>query len=115
MFLAAAARMKKPSIAGVEQALYDDRTLVRVLGMRRTLFVEPLELVPIVYASSTAGWRRATGRPSRRTWWPTAWPTTARRGSGRWRRRRYAALVARGEATGSQLSADVPLLRIQVR
>src|SRR5437763_3049728 len=53
IYLAAAARMKKPSIAAVEAALYDDRTLVRMLGMRRTLFVEPLELVPVVQAAAS--------------------------------------------------------------
>src|SRR5204863_7229401 len=50
VYLAAAARMKVPSIAAVERALGEARSLVRVLGMRRTLFVEPVELLPIVYA-----------------------------------------------------------------
>src|SRR5947207_3318163 len=48
VYLSAAARTKKPSIAGMEAALYEDRTLVRMLAMRRTLFVEPLELLPVV-------------------------------------------------------------------
>jgi Winged helix DNA-binding domain len=34
-----------------EQALYDDRTLVRMIGMRRTLFVEPVALAPILHAA----------------------------------------------------------------
>ena len=50
VFLAAAARLKKPTVADVEQALYEDRTLVRTLCMRRTLFVLPVALVPIVQA-----------------------------------------------------------------
>ena len=37
----------------VEHELYEERTLVRMLGMRRTLFVVPRELVPIVYAACT--------------------------------------------------------------
>ena len=116
VFLAAAARMKKPSIAAVEQALYDDRTLVRVLGMRRTLFVEPVELVPIVYASSTAGVaarNRAAIEKDVVAYGVTddgaAWLREVEEqtdGRARWRA---------GQATGSQLSADVPLLRIQVR
>ncbi|MEV5297801.1 winged helix DNA-binding domain-containing protein [Amycolatopsis methanolica] len=35
----------------VERALYDDRTLVRMLGMRRTMFVVPAALVPVVQAA----------------------------------------------------------------
>ncbi|MGH9013964.1 MAG: DNA glycosylase AlkZ-like family protein [Acidimicrobiia bacterium] len=53
VFLAAAARLRKPSVAGIEQALYDDRSLVRTLCMRRTMFVVPVELVPIVQAAVT--------------------------------------------------------------
>jgi hypothetical protein len=38
MVLAAAVRMRQPAVAAVEAALYEDRTIVRMLGMRRTLF-----------------------------------------------------------------------------
>ena len=41
---------KKGTLAKTE---YDDRTLVRMLGMRRTLFVEPLELVPVVQSAAS--------------------------------------------------------------
>src|SRR4051812_1600649 len=55
VFLSAAARMKTPArtVPALERALYDDRTLVRTLGMRRTMFVVPLDLVPIVQAACT--------------------------------------------------------------
>jgi hypothetical protein len=53
VFLAAAARLKRPTVEGVERALYNDRTLVRTLCMRRTLFVVPVDLVPIVQAAVT--------------------------------------------------------------
>ena len=49
--LAAAARLQRPTVEGLERALYDDRTLVRTLCMRRTLFVVPVDLVPIVQAA----------------------------------------------------------------
>ncbi|GHF28298.1 hypothetical protein GCM10017786_72980 [Amycolatopsis deserti] len=39
------------STTDVERALYDDRTLVRMLGMRRTMFVVPRGLVPVVQAA----------------------------------------------------------------
>ncbi|MFL6142080.1 MAG: winged helix DNA-binding domain-containing protein [Labedaea sp.] len=35
----------------VERALYDDRTLLRLLGMRRTVFVVPIETAPAVQAA----------------------------------------------------------------
>jgi DNA glycosylase AlkZ-like len=53
VYLAARARMAVPEVAAVERALYDDRTLVRILGMRRTMFVEPVELMPVVQAACT--------------------------------------------------------------
>jgi winged helix DNA-binding protein len=53
VYLAARARMAVPEVAAVERALYEDRTLVRMLGMRRTMFVEPVELMPVVQAACT--------------------------------------------------------------
>jgi hypothetical protein len=53
VYLAARARMAVPEVAAVERALYEDRTLVRLLGMRRTMFVEPVELMPVVQAACT--------------------------------------------------------------
>src|SRR6266566_3899757 len=51
--LAAGARLAEPSVAAVERALYEDRTLVRMLGMRRTMFVVPRASVPVVQAACT--------------------------------------------------------------
>src|SRR6476619_4163629 len=55
VFLSAAARLKQPAgaVAALERALYDERTLVRTLCMRRTMFVVPLDLVPVVQAACT--------------------------------------------------------------
>jgi hypothetical protein len=38
-------------VADVDRALHDDRTIVRVMGMRRTLWAVPAELVPVVAAA----------------------------------------------------------------
>lgn len=46
------ARMADPSIAAVERALYDDRSLVRLLAMRRTLFVVPVDYANAIEQSS---------------------------------------------------------------
>ena len=39
--------------ADIEHALYAERTLVRMLGMRRTVFVVPVGLVPVIQAACT--------------------------------------------------------------
>src|SRR5215472_1796679 len=39
--------------AAIERALYDEGTLVRMLGMRRTVFVVPTGLVPVIQAACT--------------------------------------------------------------
>jgi len=54
VYLSAAARIPGVTVAAVEQALYDDRTVLRMLGMRRTVFVVPDELAPVVQAACTA-------------------------------------------------------------
>jgi hypothetical protein len=51
--LAVAARSDR-SVADVERALYDDRSVVKQLAMRRTLFVFPRSLLPAALASSSA-------------------------------------------------------------
>src|SRR6201982_1116446 len=39
--------------ADIEHALYAERTLIRMLGMRRTVFVVPTALVPVIQAACT--------------------------------------------------------------
>jgi hypothetical protein len=39
-------------VTDVERALYDDRSLVRVMAMRRTVFVAPAETVPVLLAGA---------------------------------------------------------------
>src|SRR5690606_10594025 len=53
VFLPAGPRTPHPTVTEVEHALYDDRSLVRMLGMRRTVFVVPTELAPVVQAACT--------------------------------------------------------------
>ena len=51
-FLAAWARTQGAGVAEVERALYDDRSLVRVMAMRRTVFVAPTADVPVLVAGA---------------------------------------------------------------
>jgi hypothetical protein len=53
VFLSVRARSDAVAPADVERALYEERSLVRMLAMRRTLWVVPRELVPVVFAAAT--------------------------------------------------------------
>lgn len=53
VFLAVGARMRAGDPAVVERALYEERSLVRMLGMRRTMFLVPVELALVVQAACT--------------------------------------------------------------
>ena len=95
-------------------ALYDDRTLVRTLCMRRTMFVVPLDLVAVVQAACTdalvPGERRRLVRMLEEN---------GIAGDGEaWLReveaKAVAELDARGEATASELSKVVPGFREQL-
>ena len=53
------ARMTDPSIAAVERALYDDRTLLRHHAMRRTLWVTTIATAAVAHAACTRRIARA--------------------------------------------------------
>src|SRR6478752_2932477 len=116
VYLSAAARLKKRNdgIPKLERALYDDRTLVRTLCMRRTMFVVPLDVVPVVQAACTdplvPGERKRLVRMLEEG-------GVAADGAA-WLReveaKTVAELDARGEATASELSKAVPGLREQL-
>jgi len=112
VFLAVGARIGTDPVPLVEQALYETRTMVRMLGMRRTMFAVTTELAPIVHASST----RAVAKRQR-----TNLLKYLRDGGGwdeRWlaqvEQDVLAALRERGQATASELGFDVPQLREKV-
>ena len=53
VYLAAWARTASVDKATIEHSLYTERALVRMLGMRRTVFVVPAALVPVIQAACT--------------------------------------------------------------
>ncbi len=53
VYLSVMARAAALGIDDVARELYDDRTLVRMLGMRRTLFVVPQELTAVVHHAAS--------------------------------------------------------------
>src|SRR6266516_4669185 len=52
-YLSARARTLGFQAGDLNRALCDDRTLVRFLGMRRTMFTIPVDLAPVVHAACT--------------------------------------------------------------
>jgi len=53
VYLSLAARSLDLTDAAIGRALYDDRTLIRMLGMRRTMFVVPTGVAAVVQHSSS--------------------------------------------------------------
>jgi hypothetical protein len=100
----------------VDAALYDERVLVRMLGMRRTVFVVPAGLVPVVQAACTDDVANRLRRQLEKDL------VTGGVGDGDaagWLRDLgagvLAALHARGGgASGAELSQDEPRLRTQL-
>lgn len=114
-FLAARARVHGFEAPEMERALYGERTLVRMLGMRRTMFVLPSELAPVVQAACTGAIAAAervklvrflqeAGVAEDAAAWLEEVEASAVR-----------ALEARGEATAAELSRDEPRLGRQIR
>ena len=54
VYLSCWARVDGFEVAEMDRALYDERSLVKQLAMRRTLFVFPRELLPAAWASASA-------------------------------------------------------------
>ncbi len=54
VYLSCWARIAAATLADVDRALYEDRSLVKQLAMRRTLFVFPRDLLPAVWPSASA-------------------------------------------------------------
>ncbi len=112
VFLSARARVRGFAPSDLEDALYERRSLVRLLGMRRTLFVVPRDLAAAVDEACT----KALAPPERRRligMLEEQGIAPAGKG-GRWLERvataTMEALADRGEATARELTKDVPEL-----
>jgi hypothetical protein len=112
VYLSAWARVEGFEPADLEDALYHRRALVRMLGMRRTLFVVPVDLASIMHEACTKARVPAERRRLVRMLEEQG-VVAAGRGE-RWLDRvasaTFEALGARGEASARELTADVPEL-----
>ena len=110
VYLSAWARVTGHLVPELEKALYDDRVLIRMLGMRRTIFVVPVELAPVVQAGCT----RAIAVRERRTTEKFLVEGGVTDDPGPWLAQVEAATLAalrrRGTALSTDLSAEVPEL-----
>ncbi|MGA5101913.1 winged helix DNA-binding domain-containing protein [Streptomyces lavendulocolor] len=111
--LAAGARLADPAgpVAAMERALYEDRTLIRMHGMRHTVFVLPASLAPVVQASTThavAARERASllKQLAAGSSLDARWLADVERSV-------LGHLARRGEATATELAEDEPRLREQ--
>ncbi|MFG2118425.1 winged helix DNA-binding domain-containing protein [Streptomyces sp. NPDC048710] len=113
VYLTVAARLADPAkaVPETERALYEDRTLVRMHGMRHTVFVFPTGLTAVVHASTgltvAARERASLLKDMARAGAPDAdWLAEVEASA-------LAALARRGQATAAELTADEPRLREQ--
>ncbi len=114
VYLSLLLRMTGGATGTVERALYEDRALIRLLGMRRTVFVTTLDTAPVIQAACSRavaanerrkvlGWLAESGVSDDVEGWLTGTEQVA-----------LSALTARGEATAAELAVDDPRLRVQI-
>ncbi|MFF5184715.1 winged helix DNA-binding domain-containing protein [Streptomyces sp. NPDC000345] len=113
VYLAVGARLREPArtVPETERALYGDRTLVRMHGMRHTVFVFPTELTAVVHASTglvvAARARAALVNDMAKAGAPdAAWLKEVEEST-------LAALGRLGQATATELAREEPRLREQ--
>jgi hypothetical protein len=118
VYLSVLARSSTSVLADVAASMYERRSLVRWMAMRRTLFVLPRDEVPVVQAAISTPLaevlrRRLVSQLERNGTEPPLDGDT-----GRWlddvEGQVEDAMRARGVASGAQLSTDVPALRTVV-
>jgi hypothetical protein len=112
VYLSSWARVDGFEPADLEDALYRRRSLVRMLGMRRTLFIVPVELAPVMHEACTKALI-----PAQRARLVRMLEQQGVAPSGRgeaWLEsvaaETLSAIASRGEATARELTADVPKL-----
>ena len=101
VYLSAWARMREPSLESVDHVLYEERGLLRLLAMRRTLFVVPTGEAPVLQAAASTDVARTERRRNEQLVAmlgeadPARWLAEVEEAT-------VAALDARGEATAAE-------------
>ena len=102
-------------VADVDRALYEDRTIVRVMGMRRTLWAVPAELVPVVAAACGRDIGAAERRKLVAALEDQGVAADGEKLVADLEERALAALADGRESLTSELADDVPALKATVR
>jgi hypothetical protein len=114
VYLGIVARMAGGGIADVERALYEDKTLIRLLGMRRTVFVTTLDVAAVVQAACSD----AVAANERRKLLGWLTDMDLARDADEWlagaEQAALKALAVRGEATAAELATDDDRLAVRV-
>nr|WP_107409907.1 winged helix DNA-binding domain-containing protein [Streptomyces luteocolor] len=117
VYVGAWARMRDGQVADVERALYEDRSLIRFMGMRRTVFVTSLDMAPVLQAACS---RTVAARERRLLLKMLAESGVADDEAtvAAWLSETEAvalrALKERGEATATELASDDPRLSTEL-
>lgn len=110
VYLSCRARLSDFRRSQLEKSLYEERSVLRMLGMRRTMFVVPQELGPVI----DAGCARPLAAGERRRLVSYLEEQEVTNDGERWLQRvealTIAALQKLGPATAKELSAEVPEL-----
>jgi hypothetical protein len=115
VYLSSHARVPAATVDDVDAAIYEERALVRVLGMRRTMWVVPAGLWPLVQRGCTDD---VAKRLRKQLVKDLAGGGVGDGDAAGWLRDVEAgvlrALVARGSGAAAELSVDEPRLRTQL-
>lgn len=103
------------TVADVDRSLHEDRTIVRVMGMRRTMWAVPSDLVPVVAAACGQAIAAGERRKLVRALEEQGVATDGHRLVADLEERTLEALAIRGEALTRELNNDVPDLKATVR
>jgi hypothetical protein len=115
VYLSAWSRVRGFEVADLEDALYVRRSVVRVLGMRRTMFVVPRDLAAVIDAACTRALAPAERRRLLKLIGDQGIAPHPDRWLSRVAQRTLSALQERGLATARELAAAVPELTAKLR
>lgn len=114
VYLAARARVKEVTVGQIERAFYEERSMLRILGMRRTMFAAPIELARLIQAGAAtrliAGERKRAAKLLAEggiTDEPVRWLKEVEEAT-------FEALVSSGSAFAQELTKKVPALSQQI-
>lgn len=110
VYLSAWARVDGMTVADLDRALYEERSLVKHLAMRRTLFVFPRETLPYAQAGASDRVADAERRRLIRDVEEAGLRADGKRWLARASRQVVAALADGREATSSELRAELRVL-----